>query len=329
MNPEIIHYRIPNFEKEFNEFVNQVSFDPYKQPEYLMQIMAEKLGSVLPEKVHTTLKSMRENASPSIIHLSGMPIDSIIPAGNNIDERIKVKTFVTENVILAMAQLLDVKLYTNPNERGGSLIHDVTPFAGREGEQSSYGAEPITFHTELAYHATPPDFQTLLCLEGDENAFTTFLDLHKLIYSLPSEVIEIMKCPEFIIHTGPASGCVNKTSFSLITKESESCIRTRLVENEARLEATTERAKEVLRILFSKFHDLQSNINDYTSIRLQKGDMVIFNNGWGLNDVGGVMHGRSGSMKNLSRWLQRAMLYKQTNVDKINILEGYKKAKNI
>lgn len=34
-------------------------------------------------------------------------------------------------------------------------------------------------------------------------------------------------------------------------------------------------------------------------------------------------------MKNLSRWLQRAMLYKQTDVDKVKISEGYKKAKNI
>ncbi len=327
MHPEVISYTIPNFAKEFNQFVNEFSFDPYTQPEYLMQLMAEKLSEFLPTEVHTTLRSMRENAVPSIIHLSGMPIDSIVPPGNNIDDRIKVKTSVSENVILGMAQLLGTKLYTNPNERGGRLIHDVTPVVGREKEQSSFGAEPLTFHTELAYHLTPPDFQTLLCLEGDDNAFTTFLDLNKLVYSLPQEAIDIMRCPEFIIHTGPASGCINKTAFSLITKESENCFRTRLVENKARLEAVTERAQKVLDMLFAKFEHLQLHPDDYTSIKLQKGDMLIFNNGWGVKDVGGVMHGRRGSMKNMSRWLQRGLLYKQTDADKKKFAEGYIKAK--
>lgn len=67
MHPKVISYNIPDFEKEFNEFVKKFPFNPYSHPEYLMQLMAEKLSDFLHEEVHSTLKTMKENASPAII----------------------------------------------------------------------------------------------------------------------------------------------------------------------------------------------------------------------------------------------------------------------
>jgi len=45
-------------------------------------------------------------------------------------------------------------------------------------------------------------------------------------------------------------------------------------------------------------------------ISIQPGEMLIFNNGWGINKITGVMHGRGGHIENPFRWLQRAYVKK-------------------
>ena len=59
---------------------------------------------------------------------------------------------------------------------------------------------------------------------------------------------------------------------------------------------------------------------------LQKGQVLIFNNAWGIGKIDGIMHVSDGKISNVGRWLQRGFMYPNTEEDDKKILDGHTQA---
>lgn len=209
--------------------------------------------------------------------------------------------------------------------RGGAVIHNIAPVKGYENTTSSKGRDPFYLHTENPFEQSPPEFLMLVGLEADSCAKTTYFFLEGFIESFPNEIIEAMKKPEFEIKSGAGFDEVEKGNFSLITKEESGRLRLRLYQNMERIRPLSVEAEMALNYISKRFDQIE-NDKEINGISIQRGEALIFNNGWGLDKLRGVMHGRGGYIENPNRWLQRAFLKKQNKEDVENIAEGYYKS---
>jgi len=310
---EIKSYEIPSStaKENFEKFVSDCKDDPYKNFKENMNLMGAKLAEVIPENIIQALKDAGKYGKPGIILLKGLPIDSIIPEHEDIKERVKLKGKVSENVILGISHIMECEARPNPNEQEGRIIHNVAPVKGLEKTQSSRGKEPLYLHTEEAFEENPPDFLILYGLVADPKAQTTYHFIDNFLGSFSSDVIEAMKKPQFQIKGN--DGALDHPSVvtvSLITEEKEEKfgkkLRLRLYGYMEDVTPLTDEAKNVIQYVNNFFKEINPQ-----KISLKPGEALIFNNGWGINNVGGIMHGRAGYIENPNRWLQRAFLFRK------------------
>jgi hypothetical protein len=305
-------YQIPlSAKEEFEIFVSQSTNDPYEQPSLTMEIMGNKLKSLLPQDIKDALRNMGRNGNPSAIILKGLPIDSYIPNHENIKERVNQKTRVSENVILGITNVMDCEARPNPKEQEGRIIHNVAPLKQFENTRSSRGKEPLYLHTEETFEDFPPDFLMLYSLVADPKAQTTYCFVEDFLYLFPYEIIEEMKKLQFEIKSN--EGALDQPTYgtySLIKEEevteAGTKLRLRLKGNMEDFKPLTSQAKKVIDYVNNFFLDIKPE-----GVSLNSGEALIFNNGWGINKVSGIMHGRGGFIENPNRWLQRAFIYRK------------------
>ena len=83
-------------------------------------------------------------------------------------------------------------------EQGGSVVQNIFPIRKTENDQiSSSSKTELEMHTETAFHPWLPQYVFLLCLRGDENAGTTFVDLDDLLVHLSTQEIQLLHEPVF------------------------------------------------------------------------------------------------------------------------------------
>lgn len=83
-------------------------------------------------------------------------------------------------------------------EQGGSIVQNIFPIKITENDQiSTSSRKPLEMHTETAFHPWLPQYVLLLCLRGDTQAGTTFVDLQELITHLTGDEIKILHEPIF------------------------------------------------------------------------------------------------------------------------------------
>ncbi len=287
-----------------------------------MKVMEGKIEEVFPKEVVDSLKEMGKTGDPSVILIKGMPIDREIPEADTVSERSDKKTKVSEKAIFGVASLMGYKLESNPKEQSGKPIHNIAPVKGFENTTSSKGRDPFYLHTENPFEQSPPEFLMLVGLEADPSAKTTYFFLEGFIESFPEEIIEAMKKEEFEIRSGAGFDEVEKGNFSLITEESSGRLRLRLYQSMERIRPLTPEAENALNYISEKFNKVEID-GEINGISLQRGEALIFNNGWGLDKIRGIMHGRGGYIENPNRWLQRGFLKKPNEQDIDNIAEGY------
>jgi hypothetical protein len=323
---KIIEHQIPESKKkEFNTFANKFSKDPYNDEHFYLKIMEGKIEEIFPKDLQETLKSMGKTGVPSIIHIKGMPIDEFVPSAESVEERSLQKKDVSEKLIIGTVALMGYKLQSNPKEQGGNHIHNIAPVRGFENTKSSKGRDPFYLHTENPFEQNPPDFLILLGLEPDPEAKTIYFFVDDFIESFPPEIIEAMKKPNFEIRSGAGFDEVEKGTFSLITTEEYGRLRIRLYQNMERIKPLTKDAELALKYISQRFEKVE-NDNEIEGISIQRGEAIIFNNGWGLEKIKGVMHGRGGFIQNPNRWLQRGFLKEQQIEDIEDIADGHYRA---
>ena len=237
---------------------------------------ADILRAYLPTATLNTLEKVKKGEI-DIIHLRNLPIDDVIPAGKDIEERLAAKTRVSELVIIGLTELMGCILWSNPAEHQGRPIHQVSPVAGNRGF-SSLSKDPQFFHVEIPYEEVPPKFLALFCLDSDPNTRTIYIPVENLLHYIPKDLIEIMKKPDFVIKSGASytTGAV-QGNFSLI-EDTGGTFRLRLMQKFDRFEGTTPETKRCLYDLYVILNSPEV-VKEIKGVALKEGELLLFNNG--------------------------------------------------
>lgn len=292
-------------------FATGLSIDPYKETSAVQKVIGNKMNNILPIRIKNVLYHMATTGNPSVIILKNMPVDIIIPPNTFTGNRGDIKTFISEYVLLGISNIMQMDLLIIPDLHDGRIIHNITPVKGFENTKSSKGKNPLDLHIEIAINKVKPDFLILIGLEGDKRAKTSFLLMRPFFEDIDQNILEEMKKPqfEFPSHANAKAQKLIKNIFPLIEIEQNGKMSVRLFEKMDRIKPLNQNAKNVLMYLEEKFIKARTK-GLVKTISLQKGDVLIINNGWGMNSISGVMHGRDGYISNDNRWLQRAYLKK-------------------
>lgn len=279
----------------------------------VMQVIGKKLELLLPSNIQEILRKMSRTGEPGIIYFKGLPTDYPIPEKEDIIERVNAKSKVSECLMLGLAYIMRCEVSPN-NEQGGRIIHNIAPVNGHENTFSSKGIEPFYLHTDNAYQEKAPDFVMMYSLAQDPNVSTSYYLISDFIEFFPKDILESMKKKQFKIKSAPGYSKIEGI-FALLSEEEDIAqnkkLRLRLYqEPRGRIEAASEEVREEVEKVIQAIESILKPINP-NHISLKPGEAIIFNNGWGINKVGGVMHGRKGKITNLQRWLQRAFLFKR------------------
>jgi len=291
-------------------FASGLSIDPYKETALVQKVMGNKMNNIFPTEIKSTLHHMATAGNPSVVILKNMPVDIVIPSNASLEDRINMKTFISEYVLLGISNIMQMDLLSIPDLHDGRIIHNIAPVKGFENTQSSKGKEPLNLHIEIAINKIKPDFLILIGLEGDKTTKTSFLLMHSFFENIDQDILKEMKKPQFEFPYATKVDRPVKKIFPLIEIEQNGKMSLRLFEKMDRIKPLNQNAKNVLTYLEKKFVEARQQ-GLVKTISLQKGDVLIINNGWGVHAVSGVMHGRDGYISNNNRWLQRAYFFKK------------------
>lgn len=301
--------------KNFTRVAKKNPFNVYTDTDLSSNLLGLHLQEALPEPLNRTLKKMGTTGSPDIILIKGLPLDENISDSSSIERRLLLKGKISESVLVGMANIMRNHLSSNPKEQGGKVIHNISPVKGFENTSSSKSKDPFYLHVENPFDRENPDFLMLYCLNPDMTAKTSYYFIDEVLKKIPDEHLSVMKKPLFEIRSGAGHDMEEKGIFSLLEENSSGIKRLRLYEKIDRITPLTVEAERTLLYLSGFFEKLRET-KEIPAISLKRGELLIFNNGWGINDLCGVMHGREGTISNPNRWLQRSFL-KRSNKNKI------------
>lgn len=154
----------------------------------------------LPWRLRTVLTRARAAETPTVMIISGYPIDDVRigPTPEDLSKRsASSSTLEEETLFILMASLLgDVIGWKT--QQNGRLVHDVFPIKSHAHEQIGTGSEqPIWWHTEDAFHELRGDYVGLMCLRNPDQIATTVCPMDEV--HLSREQVELLSQPRFTI----------------------------------------------------------------------------------------------------------------------------------
>ncbi len=300
-----------NERETFSSFVEGQSVDPYR--DYLS--VQEKSGKILEEILSPDLKdNLRSFGSRgrSIFFLQNCPtigsgkiMPPTPPLAPPSSQRSESKDNVSEYFMLGISGLLKAEPYLIENVRDGTVINQIIPTNAHSNSGSGYKV-PFGLHNEVVHETKVPDFFLLLALRGNPLAKTTYCFLDDIISVLPSQILEELKKPNFLMKSGDAAIFKEAKEFRcpIITTDKSGVQNIRLNTAPGRCEGLTDEAKIALKYL----NECLSRDVPIHGVALKDGEMLIVENGT-------TLHGRTEFEGD--RWVQRMNLTNST-LDKRN-----------
>ena len=253
----------------------------------------------MPAVIHDALVDFA-SAPPQTgaIVLRGLPIGEL-PFTPESPTASYTKPLVSEFTLLTVARRLGQPVGYRP-EHGGDLIQNLVPTKSNADRQVSTSSKvQLMFHTEAAFHPHRPKYLLLLCLRGDENAYTTLSSIFEVLPNLDERVIDTLFQPRFrtAIDESYLHGRSNVLGPPMPVLRGE---RTRptMVFDADLMVGIDEEADDALRTLSAAVEA------QHTGVALQAGDLLVVD-----NNV--AVHGRSPYQPRFDgydRWLQRSMV---------------------
>lgn len=320
-NQSVMEYVLdPEISIAFNKILKDQTKDAYKEWDYYKSFAKEALNSVLPEDLKEIINNMRINNYPTALIIHNMPIDIDIPCTPQNGIRPPVtgenngKGYASEATLLGLCSMLDAHPDFDENEKDGTYINQIIPRDDEKSRKvaSSNGSEvPFYAHTENIYSVPPLKFFSLLCLRGDTKVATSMIFLDNILAfikndsrydaSMKEKILEEMTKAHFVMKSGPSfEGRLGKAVLLPILEEKNGSRIFRFNANPGRMSGTSPLSQFVVDYLGGILQSPEFLENNKTSIILQQGDLLLFNN-WE------VMHARDAFKldKNNWRWLQR------------------------
>lgn len=157
--------------------------DSVENPELLR--MATLLAHEMPRRLRAAFLDFRlAEPDSALLVVSGFPVDqdAIGPTPDHwrISSDLRFRTLAEEILFVLQSSLLGECIGWSTQQEG-KIVHEVLPIQGFEQEQISTGSEqPISWHTEDAFHPLRGDYVALFCLRNPDRIPTTFASLAHL-----------------------------------------------------------------------------------------------------------------------------------------------------
>ena len=148
------------------------------------------------------LHSLVSTQSVGHLLIENLPLDPQLPPPPTNGARPAGKSWVSESVLLQLANACGLRTFGYVEENNGALIHQITPAAGHGKELSSAGTLALGWHSDLAILREPyrPDFLFLACLRNAAATPTLIAELDDVLDALrprgPS-LVEALRQPRF------------------------------------------------------------------------------------------------------------------------------------
>lgn len=253
---------------------------------------------LMPAVIHDALVDFTD-APPQAgaIVLRGLPVGEL-PLTPPSPTAVTAKDRVSEFTLLTVARRLGQPVGYLP-EHGGDLVQNLVPTQSNADRQVSTSSKvALMFHTEAAFHPHRPKYLMLLCLRGDEHAFTTLSSIFEVLPRLPDLVVETLFQQRFrtAVDESYLHGRSNVLGapISVLSGERD---RPTMVFDADLMVGIDEEADDALRALSAAVE------GHHTRLALEAGDLLVVD-----NNV--AVHGRSPyspRFDGYDRWLQRSM----------------------
>ncbi len=263
-------------------------------------VNAAGIASVqLPEAIRAAITEFKNEPHVSgALLLRGLPV-GVLPDTPPTPTTPTTKDHTSEMTLLAVAKMLGEPVGYKP-ELGGRIIQNLVPTQANQDRQVSTSSKvSLMFHTEAAFHPHRPAYLLLLCLKGDDNAFTTLASIREVLPHLSADVKKTLFEPRFrtAVDESYLNGRANVLG-DLIPVLSGNADKPTMVFDADLMVGIDDEAQAAL-------HALSHAVEKYhTSVCLQQGDLLIVDNAV-------AVHGRSSytpRFDGTDRWLQRTFV---------------------
>jgi L-asparagine oxygenase len=290
MNSPILELLKEEIEKLQQIALELNNINPLQEPEFFC-LKAKELSKKIPFRIQHCLQNFLNSKGNEpgfiIIQTIPFPINTIVKTPNSNIHSIGSSTILARIQAIFLSFLGEIISYEA--EGNGNLFQDIIPVKNNGSNQTSYSSDiELEIHTEQAFSKIKPDFLSLACLRGDENALTYLLPLQKIIDNIVEHEYELLLNPLWKIGIDLSFKKENHTflegeirgPLSILNKNSELNSKPTLIFDQDLMNGITEEAN----ILKQKIVDIY--YKERISYNLKSGEIILIDNRY-------TLHGRS------------------------------------
>jgi L-asparagine oxygenase len=174
--------------KEIEQMVHlskQIEIHPSTDSEIFCQ-KAKECSKYIPKRIQTYLSQISQYG---YLIFQTFPDDFFENTPNQNTEQIGGKTQLAKIQSILLSFIGEMISYEA--EGNGYLLQDIVPVKNMSNLQTSVGSNiELEIHTEQAFSNLRPDFLSLACLRGDENAFTYILPVSHIIQTNMDSILQ-------------------------------------------------------------------------------------------------------------------------------------------
>jgi L-asparagine oxygenase len=252
---------------------------------------ARNLGTelhALPDDVRNWCEVVRQRGA-GLLH--GVPIPFVLPA-TPVEAWRPVPEPLADNIVVALGGMFGQVAVVADRVRK-SLVFDIYPISSDDGSEFGSSGGPLAWHTEDAFHSTPPDWVVLLCLRASNEARTRLAHVDDLEVNRDE-----LRTGRFEFRVDEAYQSSGRTTVWPILSDDESGGMPRLRFDPMYMNPMAGADDSVCR-LGSEADRVAEDVV------LQAGDLLVFDNRR-------IMHARTGYAPTYlghDRWLKRVVVY--------------------
>lgn len=242
--------------------------------------LAKNASRGLPKRIQTILLEFKQKNKSSLL-IENLPVTDCPSTPEN--NKYHVGETTTLGILQAIFNQFLGEMVSYEAEGDGHLFQDMVPNRLLQTTQTSLGSKiELELHTEQAFSEIRPDYLSLACLNGDENAKTFILHLQDIIDHLSTEDVELLKKEKWKIGVDMSfimNGCKGdlRGPLSILNNNNGNW---ELIFDQDLMVGETTNASELIEKITNIYYDYREHVI------LKKGDLLILNNHK-------LVHGRS------------------------------------